>query len=266
MTKLSKKFLLIILTVFVALFATNVYAECTADEKAALIREAQNIRVSYVPHVEICYPGEKCHEDAINSFLGEDGEMHGDAPYGTTSSGEEGYLPYVNDLYLEIDIYNVSQNFYAVVKHNRSSAYSQKIVYSDFKNNKYSFEWDAIDKVGKFSINIYGSAESGCEGVHIRELTLTHPKGNEFYQVSRCEGLEDYFLCQPFINTDVSHLNAAEVWQMVENEKTTRINNKSNSENKNKDNKIEYVYIFAATACGMGLIGAGIIILKRKYR
>ena len=278
MTKLSKKFLSILLIMVVALCVTNVYAEptedqndsliCTSEKKAQLIREAQNVKASYVPHVEICYPGDKCHEDAKKDFIGEDGEMHGDLPYGITSTGEEGYLPYVNDIYLEIDVYNVSENFYVKLHHTRASAgvYPQQLNYSDFKNNKYSFEFRDIDRIGKFTFKVYGTAKSGCEDVLLRTITLEHPKGNEHYQVVRCEGLEDYYLCQPFISVDISNLSAAKVWQMVEEEKTIREENKNKDKDKNTDNKKLYLYIFAATAAGVGLIVVGTVLLKKKRR
>lgn len=296
MTKLSKKFLSIILIIFVTLFATNVYASCTADDIARLKREALNVNSSILPHVEICYPEDDCYKEELKYTEQElrkntEGEFNQEAlhdafPYGTTSSGEEGYLPFVDKMYLEINIYNMSENLRATIDYSRqtSSIYPKTISYEDDNanlhkndinsncynvknyNNKCSFDWYGNSEIGYFTIKIYGSEKSGCNGERLREIKITHPKVNAYYQFSLCDGLEDYFLCKPFVSTDLSNLTAADFLNQVNEEKSNRVEKEKNDKEKEKKGELNYVHLFSITAAGVGLIVVGFVILKKKRR
>ena len=272
MTKISKRILSTLLIIICVLFVTNVHAEpadekettkVCSDERASLLREALNVKANILPHIEICYPGDECHKEDLKNYIGEDGEMHGDLPV-----DEEGnYIPYVNASYLEIDIYNISENLKAKLEYSKDTIYDypKEIEYKEGVN-KHSFKWEDLEEVGTFTISIYGSDKTACSGEVLREISLKHPKENKYYQFSMCEGLEDYYLCQPFVSFDIEHLNAAKVWQKIEAEKNTRDEEKNKDIKKDdKDNKL-YMYIFAATAGGVGLVVLGIVLIKKKRR
>ena len=282
MTKLSKKFLSIILIIFVALFATNVYAECTAEEIAGLKREAQNVRAYILPHIEICYPGDPCHKEQMDYIKGLlrdsdstisekdlDEYVKDGLPYGITESGEEGFLPFLKEAFLEVSIYNITENLMVKIDHSRTTKweYPREVHYKDMNgSNKYSFEWRDSYELGKFTIKVYASSNTSCPNQALNVITLNQPKLNEYYQYELCKDLEDYYLCQPFINVNLDNYSATSFIQAIENEKKQREDNKKEEEKSKNNNKNTYMYVFAGTAVGMGLIVLGTILIKKKRR
>ena len=234
-------------------------AECGVEKRAELIREAENVKAIYTPHIDICEPNDECY----NKYkAGGPNEVLFDNP------GE--YYPIIEDMYLTLEVLNVNENFKVKVGHSNTNTFGEipsEIKYSDIKNGKFSFDVSASDKVDKFSFTVVGSKESGCENERLRVIDLTLPQINLYYNYPDCEGIEDYYLCQPFVSYIDTNLDTMTYMKKINTEKTKRgiaIDVDNPDDVKESDNKILLPVMIAIS--GAAVIAAGVIIMKGRKR
>lgn len=228
-----KKILIIIMTMF--LFNVNVSAKslCDYNEQTELNAKVANIKVSY---------------DVIDKTLH---FADGDA----------------NQRLFKIQVLNVTDEFYIIVKNDINN---EEITYNSTNaiNGIISFEWDYVETVTNFTIQVYTTNKTNCADEKYKTFYLTTPRYNEYYKYSICSDLSDFYLCQEFVTFD--KVNRDNFFSQINNYKNGEINNKGEEpliENPTITDKLfEFInvnkwYIFGGIVVITSLI---VIINKRK--
>ncbi len=233
-------------------------ATCDADKKGALIREANNVKAIYTPHIEVCEVEDACYDKYRE---GGEEEAFFDSP------GE--YYPIVEDKYLTVELLNISENFKVNVSHANTS-YNEiptSINYEDTKNGKYSFRYDTSFKTDKFVFTIVGTEKSGCYNEILRVVDLTLPRTNPYYSYVECKDIEEYYLCQPFVSSFDTKLDLLSYSTEIREEKVKRGIEKEGKPTKN--NAKEENSLLAPVMIMIGgatIIVASVIVMKGKKR
>lgn len=182
------KYLLLIVLLF-SVFINPVSALCNYEEQAALNKEVANVKASY----EIVT---KPYADQSGCYPPEDIEN----PDDYLCKGE----------FIQINILNLNENMVVNVK---NDFYKNKIkyVYTDTNSGTLSFilkndnnvEIAYNENIIEYTIEILASDKTGCEGSTLRTLYLTIPRYNVFSNVSPCDEMTDYYLCQKYVTYPV---------------------------------------------------------------
>lgn len=184
------KKILVFLSLFI-LFSVNVKAasSCTYTEQAELNSKAANIKVSY---------------DVIDKTIHfEDGDA--------------------NQRLFKIQILNVTEEFYIVVKNDITKV--DKTYYSkDAVDGIISFEWDYVESITNFTIQVYTTIKTNCSGEKYKTFYLSTPRYNEYYNYTICSQLSDFYLCQEFVT--FSEISRDKFFAQVKNYKSGKIDNK----------------------------------------
>lgn len=176
----KNKYILFLLMIF-ALFASPVKAAtCSYEERAELNSEISNITASY---------------ELLTRF--EPTENVPDEILGTPE--EENYQMEID--YFQINVLNLTENTYAVITNDYNS---DRYIYNyeDTTNGNIALTWDNIMNIVEFTIEIYTSDNTTCEGTLLRTLTVRIPRYNSYARLAMCDSLNDYYLCQEYVTFD----------------------------------------------------------------
>lgn len=158
-----KKILLIISILF--LFSGKVYAECTGSEKIDLNQKAANIKVKY--------------------DIEKKEELHNDG--------------YVINRKLIISIYNLSDEFYLIMK-NKNTKEEKTFTSKDAIDGVISLETEDLTEVVNYVFEVKALIDvTSCPGQKFKTLYLTTPRTNEFYYREACVNNEDFDYCQEYV-------------------------------------------------------------------
>ena len=184
---MGKKRFLIIILMAMFLFIGSVAAEeeikgtCSATEKSKLMQEAANVKVTYLP-VSVSR---------------------------TSTDSESGYTMDVEAKYLEVRIYNLSDNFHIDVNYggNGLDNSSFTVTRSDIntEDGAYAFRQNGTDANVNYTFNIIADT-GGCVGNSLRSIQLTLPKYNYYAELETCKDIPDYYLCQDFTTYNIDGL------------------------------------------------------------
>lgn len=163
-----KKVLFFILSFFIISNVTLAESKCSYNEQAELLDKATNIKAGYEIESETVH------------FVDMD----------------------ANKDYFQINIYNVTEDFYAVLKEDYLGS-ETTFRYSDAKDGIISYRWDVLDFVTNFTIDIYASGKTNCSGEKYKTLYIQTPRYNEYYDREVCEELTDFYLCQKYTTSTV---------------------------------------------------------------
>lgn len=155
---------------------------CDVSEIAELNREVVNIKGNYEEAEGVLDPSEYVIPDTI---------------IGTPEESE-----FVGKYdYFKISIMNLNEKFYIEVTNDYNK---DKLTfnYNDSKDGVVTFDWKNIDEITKFTVKIYASDKTGCRGELYRTYTITTPRINVYHGRAICEGIEEYYLCQKYVNYD----------------------------------------------------------------
>ncbi len=241
---LVKKFLTFMIAFF--LLGINVYAAsaCDVNEEASLKQKAANITANY----------------EVVSNLVTDGE-------------DEGIEEYFN-----ISIYNLSEEFYVVVKRDKKETEEEERIvnkvynYSDTQNGVLTFKWENNEEVTNWTIEVYSSNKTSCTGESYKKLYLTTPHFNNFSYLAMCDDLEEFYLCKRYVTFD--EIDSETFYKKLESFQAGKINDKG-EETKSKttffDNVFKFIdenkWIIIGVGAGIvAIITPVVVIKKRKSR
>lgn len=174
-----KKISLIALLFFA--FTTTAYgASCNYEEQAKLNSEAANVKANYEIKERILDPSEYTVPDSI---LG---------------TPEEATYVAKTD-YIQVNILNMTENMYLEVS-NSVNDMVRRYNYSEAINGNITFNWEEIGTLVNYTIKIYTSSNTGCEGNVLKTLRLSLPRYNEYSEYAICDSVPDYYLCQRYVN------------------------------------------------------------------
>ncbi|MEG1648075.1 MAG: hypothetical protein RR325_04860 [Bacilli bacterium] len=250
--KYIKRLLFMLIITF---FISNVDAtsKCEYKEQAELNSMVANIKTSYEEKEGILDRNEYPIPDSI---------------LGTPE--EETYVGKYN--YFGVNIINLTNKFYIVVSNNVNQEI-KTFNYSDAKEGIISFDWSELSIVTTFTLKVYSSNETNCDGELYRTIYLTTPRINEYYGYDLCEGANDYYLCQKYVTFNTVSFEAFEKQiNDYKNEEKTN-NDKNDKENKDKwyvsvSNFVkEHKVIFIVSGVSLVVIsGVVIAVIVKKRR
>ena len=157
-----------IITFLVVMFLFNINVEaaslCSYKEQSELNSKAANVKVSYEAVEEI--------KEVFGGIL--------------------------IDNYFNIEILNVTEEFYIIVK-NDVTKEEKRIESSDANNGVISFKWTNLEQVTNFTFQIFTTSKTNCANEKIKTIYLATPRYNEFYQYAICGELTDFYLCEKYV-------------------------------------------------------------------
>ena len=115
--------------------------------------------------------------------------------YITTPETGEG--PIYRD-YFKIIFTNITEEVYVKITNDYNDEV-KFIRYQDTDGGMYTFDWDNLDDVVKFTYEVYSSDKTACQNEKYFTNYLVTPMYNSFYEMLICEGINDYLPCQKYI-------------------------------------------------------------------
>ncbi len=122
-------------------------------------------------------------------------------------------------------MYNLTDNLYVDISSNLTTTF--KVYKYNYDGDFYSFSTSNINKVDTYLINIY-SNKSGCYGTKITSKRITKGIINKYAKDSICNGIEEYYLCNSVLNTDIN-MTDIEVYEKI-NQYKKELEEKNNKE------------------------------------
>ena len=174
--KKMKAFIFALLLFFAS--SRYVYAVCDATELNTLRSAAANVRASYER-----LRAEMDPEDYT-------------PPDGTTYEEFTAYYTY-----FRIYISNLTEDLYVEV-YNDSTGETTTYTYEDSDNGTIYFDWDRIVLMVNYTITVYSSSNTNCEGTELYTLYLTTPRYNTYSTYDLCDGAEDFYLCYDYLSIE----------------------------------------------------------------
>lgn len=166
---------LLITFAFLVLVPTSKAATCGYEEKAKLNNEVANVKANYEIKERVLDRGEYSPPDGLEN---------------------EEYVAKTD--YIEVHILNITKNMYVVVTNDLNN---ETVTYGfdDTNNGNISFTRTELDSLITYTIKVYASNETGCEGSALKTLYVSLPRYNDYSTYDICKELPDYYLCQRYV-------------------------------------------------------------------
>lgn len=247
---MRKKFLCMILTLFMMTISFDVFAlSGSFEEQAKLNEEVSYIKVVYETGVKPCTPEDNwCRMSAeeINTFDDYDSE-------------EEAVNDDVSDLvpYANIRILNLSENFY-VEAINKKTGQKRVFTTNDIKDGSITILYLDLNEVTTFNFNIYTSNKVKYPNELYRIITTTIPRYNWFATDDICEGIEEYYLCESFLTANPKTSDNQLIFEYKE-KKNKKEKDKSHDNDDKKNNDEKFTEYIIPTTIGVSILVIGVI-------
>lgn len=171
------KYFLIAVFAFGLFIASPKAVTCSYDKRAELNSEASNITANYeVVTIEADYNE--------HGYQGDPSLLESEEP--------------ITIEVLQVNILNLTENFYAEVT-NSFDETTTTYNYSDTDNGNISIIWENTLELTTYTIEIYSSDITGCEGNLIRTLRVSLPRFNRYSDYGICNQIPDYYMCQRYV-------------------------------------------------------------------
>lgn len=249
MKKFGKLFLAVFVAIFSSITIVNAASKCDYNEQVELNNAAANIKASYEEA-----EGKVSEEDLLPN-----------------DSGEIEVITYE---YFKISVYNLSEDFYLKITNDYNDEVKY-LYYQDSESGVVTYDWNNLDKVTNFTITVYSSNNTGCPNEEYRVIYLTTPRYNEFSELSKCIGNEDFYLCQKYsLEEEVNLEEFDDKLEKFENNKEIVEDEKHDDSNKTlsekigdfiQENKVTIIIISTIIVLG-GVVTTVIVIKKRRSR
>ena len=245
MMKENKFLMLIIMMLASILVIGNVKAEegntCSATDLNKLRQEAANVKVTYVPNT---VP------------MGSEYETEGDDP--------------VVENVLDMKIYNVTDKMALLFEYSGTGIKS-----GSFTRTHAAVDSDGVitvrqkdyHRVINYVITVVSSYGS-CSGQNLKTIRITLPMFNYYSLLEACSDIQDYYLCQPYVTTEVG---SADFFDKVETYKAKMLSNQA-IEIEDDNNSVvttafagvkKHKYLIVGIVVAAGVV-ATVLILRRK--
>lgn len=195
--------------------------------------------------------------------------------YDVDHFGDEGYET-VKEHFVKgfnIHILNITEDIYVKVSNN-VNAEVKTYHYKDTQDGIATFQTLDNERLVTYTIEVYSNKYS-CAGEMYRKFTLTTPLYNNYAERPQCEGNEEFYYCQEFINSENITFNEfidkfSEFYAQKQEEEEKRLEEENKSFlDKMKDfynhNKI-VIYSIGGVIVVMGVATAVVLIKKRRSR
>ncbi len=245
------KYLSISLLSFLTLTTSVGAVSCGYEEKAKLNSEIANVKTNYEIKERIMDPSEY---DIPETLLG--------TPEEETYVGKEDYI--------QVNILNLTENMYVEITNNESS--DQLVYYyNNTDNGNITISRTNIAEVVKYTIKVYASSNTGCEGTLLKTLYITLPRYNDYSEYDICNKVPNYYLCQKYVTYDKVEFGefadkiTAEV-EKVETEEKEEANAKWYEKVGNFIKEHKVIFITGGIMLIVVAGGAAVIIIRKRRR
>lgn len=157
----------------------NAASLCSVEDQASLNKVAGSVKAVYEEVTE---------EMAPNTYV-------------TTDETGEGPF-YYN--YFKIIFTNITDEIYVKITNDYNKEV-KFIRYQDTDAGMYYIDWYKLDKVVKFTYEVYSSNETDCQGEKYFTGYLVTPKFNKFSEMLICDGINDYLPCQKYTTVNFTY-------------------------------------------------------------
>lgn len=233
---------------FVLLMSVPKAATCNYEEKAKLNNEAANVKTNY-----------EIKERILN-------KEEYDLPDGLESGEYEAKTDYI-----QVNILNLTENLYVEVTNNVND--DKKIFsYSDSQNGNISFNWSELDTMVTYTVKIFSSSNTGCEGSTLKTLYISLPRYNDYSTYEICNEIPDYYLCQRYVTYEDVGYDAFFTRVREQIAKKEQIKEEENKNNKWYKKTIDFIvehkvpFIIGGVTLVVVAGGATYIIIKKRRR
>lgn len=242
-----KKTLLVMLSSVALISSTNA-ATCGYEEKAKLNNEVANIKANYEIKERILDKGEYSPPDGIES---------------------EDFVAKTD--YIEVNILNITQNMYIEVSNDLNDEI-KTYSYQDTKDGKISFTQNELDSLITYTIKVYASSNTGCEGTTLKTLYVALPRYNDYSTYDICSQVPDYYLCQRYVTSE--SVSYETFFKRINEELTKKDEDNKKKEEKNNwfENVIDFIvlhktpFIVGGVVLVVAVSTTTIIIIKKRRR
>ena len=117
------------------------------------------------------------------------------------TNNEVGNEP-VYENYFKVIFSNLDSKLYIKV-YNDYNDEVKFIRYQDTEDGIYTLDWNNIDKITKFTYEVYSSTETSCPDEKYFTGYVVLPKFNELSDSTMCEGITDFDPCSKYIMVDM---------------------------------------------------------------
>lgn len=203
-----KKFLFILLAVFVFVTEVNAASKCSYQEQTELNSKAANIKVMY-----------EAKEDVTDNSFGDE----------------------VLTINFEVSVLNVTDEFYVVMTNNNNND-KKTFTSSDISNGLIKFIWNDTMKVNNLEFEVFTSNNTSCKDESVRKIYVTLPRYNEYSISDICNDASDFSMCQRYVTLDEFDFEKLKN-EVNKYKKNNNISN-NNQENKDKGNELNSTNVF----------------------
>lgn len=245
-----------------ALFATLLFslavggvnaASCSYEEQAKLNSEVANIKTNFEIKQRVM---DKSEYDIPDVLIG-------------TPEADK-YEMTIS--YFQINILNLTENVYIEVTNNADGT-KDTYQYSNANNGNVSFTRDETDKLITYTVKVYASANTGCEGSLLKTLYVSLPRYNSFSTYPICKEMPDHDMCQSYVNFEEMSFSDFEIEIKEEVEKIQKEEEKKNEHDAKwyvqvlnfvKEHKVAFIIGGAGVLVASGTVA--FVIIKRRRR
>jgi len=233
-----KKFLLAFFVLFTININVHAASLCSYEEQTNLNSKAANVKVSYEVVEETV---EFEDMDVISKVF-------------------------------DISIFNITEEFYVVVKNNINDQ-EKTYRYSDTNNGIVKFRWKDLEDVTNFTFQIFTTEKTNCPDEKFKTLYLTAPRYNPYSRYSICSQLEDFYLCEEFVTfskiDEDEFINKVEKYQKEELKTNNNEKVEENKENEKPTKMTDEIFNFFDNykwyiVGGLIIVLVVLIIINRK--
>lgn len=229
------------------LFTLPVYAAtCDYKERASLNSEVANVKANYEIKERTLDPSEYSIPDEI--------------------IGTEEEATYVaKEDYIEVSILNLSENMYLEITNNKNDE-KLTYTYANTQDGSIIFNRYEIGELITYTIKVYASSSTGCEGTALKTLYLALPRFNDYSSTSICEKLKDNSLCEKYVMYD--KIEYDDFYKRVSSAYDGKLDNKKMSDNKEESwlAKHKELLISGGVILVVAIGGATYVIIKKRRR
>lgn len=247
------KFFAVSLVTFLLLSTTaHAAGTCNYEEKAKLNSEVANVKTNFEIKQETI---ELSPEEAPDEY------------YGTSMADNLS----IKEDYIQINILNLTENLYVEVTNDLNKE-KQTYKYSDSDNGNVAIIRKDLDKIVTYTIKIFASSNTGCEGTALSTKYVAVPRYNDYSEYSLCSQVPEYFACERYVTFEEIDFSKfiEQVTKEIENKNKQAEEEKENGKWYNEvgnfisENKVYFIVGGVALVVIAGVVT--VVIIKRRRR
>lgn len=247
-----KKMMGLIFALFAFLIGIPIVsATCSAEESNKLNSLAVNVKANYeVIEKEIAVddnfnPPDGLSEEQLNSYK------------------------YIRKFF-KISINNVTEELYIKVTNDKTKE-TTTYSFNNAVDGVISFEEGITTDITNYTIVVYSSSATNCADTKLYTTYLTTPKYNSLSESVLCEGIEDFYMCHPYLSVDASFENYE---QKIEQYREGKINSDGENIENNEEKKESFIdfiknnkgMVITITIVVIAIGGLVTVIIVKKQR